>query len=116
MIRRPPRSTLFPYTTLFRSLSAGGPGLGWDGGPISGHTLFADIGSNIPCGPENECDDTLVRVADTGQLNIQIGDADAPESQDLDLFLYESNEEGEAGELLKSSVEAASEESKIGRA
>src|SRR5438132_4253506 len=26
MIRRPPRSTLFPYTTLFRSLGAG---LGW---------------------------------------------------------------------------------------
>src|SRR2546425_9494012 len=25
MIRRPPRSTLFPYTTLFRSLSRGGP-------------------------------------------------------------------------------------------
>src|SRR5258707_9759509 len=24
MIRRPPRSTLFPYTTLFRSLCAGG--------------------------------------------------------------------------------------------
>src|SRR2546427_1436131 len=28
MIRRPPRSTLFPYTTLFRSLSIGG-GVGW---------------------------------------------------------------------------------------
>src|SRR5436190_13008376 len=27
MIRRPPRSTLFPYTTLFRSLSAGSPSL-----------------------------------------------------------------------------------------
>src|SRR2546430_10347890 len=27
MIRRPPRSTLFPYTTLFRSLGAA-PGLG----------------------------------------------------------------------------------------
>src|SRR5574341_2561653 len=27
MIRRPPRSTLFPYTTLFRSLSAAGPAL-----------------------------------------------------------------------------------------
>src|SRR3712207_7861098 len=27
MIRRPPRSTLFPYTTLFRS-----PGIGHDGG------------------------------------------------------------------------------------
>src|SRR5256885_6171954 len=26
MIRRPPRSTLFPYTTLFRSLSPGGSG------------------------------------------------------------------------------------------
>src|SRR3712207_485814 len=25
MIRRPPRSTLFPYTTLFRSMSTGGP-------------------------------------------------------------------------------------------
>src|SRR6266446_6270288 len=25
MIRRPPRSTLFPYTTLFRSLRGGGP-------------------------------------------------------------------------------------------
>src|SRR5438132_9040448 len=27
MIRRPPRSTLFPYTTLFRSCSIGFPGL-----------------------------------------------------------------------------------------
>src|SRR2546430_11490124 len=26
MIRRPPRSTLFPYTTLFRSLAPGRPG------------------------------------------------------------------------------------------
>src|SRR2546422_8558845 len=26
MIRRPPRSTLFPYTTLFRSLNLGRPG------------------------------------------------------------------------------------------
>src|SRR5258708_15185186 len=25
MIRRPPRSTLFPYTTLFRSLTSGAP-------------------------------------------------------------------------------------------
>src|SRR2546429_4238155 len=27
MIRRPPRSTLFPYTTLFRSLLAGAEGI-----------------------------------------------------------------------------------------
>src|SRR5256885_7267397 len=26
MIRRPPRSTLFPYTTLFRSFAPDGPG------------------------------------------------------------------------------------------
>src|SRR5438552_13659070 len=26
MIRRPPRSTLFPYTTLFRSILGAGPG------------------------------------------------------------------------------------------
>src|SRR2546430_10848142 len=31
MIRRPPRSTLFPYTTLFRSLS------GWQGRVSGGH-------------------------------------------------------------------------------
>src|SRR3712207_6850222 len=35
MIRRPPRSTLFPYTTLFRSPAAGGrfvTALDWDYG------------------------------------------------------------------------------------
>src|SRR5256885_12047280 len=30
MIRRPPRSTLFPYTTLFRSLSGGVSAGDWD--------------------------------------------------------------------------------------
>src|SRR2546427_3054483 len=30
MIRRPPRSTLFPYTTLFRSAVRGPPGQGRD--------------------------------------------------------------------------------------
>src|SRR5258708_12337776 len=30
MIRRPPRSTLFPYTTLFRSAKEGEAGLGQD--------------------------------------------------------------------------------------
>src|SRR5256885_12992948 len=42
MIRRPPRSTLFPYTTLFRSLAedgkflAGGEYGGADGSHVSG--------------------------------------------------------------------------------
>src|SRR3712207_7088713 len=30
MIRRPPRSTLFPYTTLFRSLASARPGHTFD--------------------------------------------------------------------------------------
>src|SRR5260370_9382152 len=36
MIRRPPRSTLFPYTTLFRSLSAVPGAHGPHGEPIEG--------------------------------------------------------------------------------
>src|SRR3712207_7320762 len=39
MIRRPPRSTLFPYTTLFRSLDDG------DGGPVElGDQLKGRVG------------------------------------------------------------------------
>src|SRR3712207_7843570 len=42
MIRRPPRSTLFPYTTLFRSLCAIVRELPWGGGtcPVASE-LFA---------------------------------------------------------------------------
>src|SRR2546430_4332657 len=40
MIRRPPRSTLFPYTTLFRSLMAAATGGVWQG--------FANIGTVGP--------------------------------------------------------------------
>src|SRR2546430_15670549 len=36
MIRRPPRSTLFPYTTLFRSHLRGALGLGGDSGDGDG--------------------------------------------------------------------------------
>src|SRR3712207_7479586 len=44
MIRRPPRSTLFPYTTLFRSTMAekvGFIGLGVMGRPMAGHIIEA---------------------------------------------------------------------------
>src|SRR5256885_4669737 len=40
MIRRPPRSTLFPYTTLFRSIRVRGQRIG-GGGP--GHSDAAEI-------------------------------------------------------------------------
>src|SRR3989454_9777135 len=44
MIRRPPRSTLFPYTTLFRSafISTGGPKPNFIGVTHLGDNLFAN--------------------------------------------------------------------------
>src|SRR2546422_5845424 len=50
MIRRPPRSTLFPYTTLFRSeLRAGAvsPGLSFDAARASQPALWT-VGSDSP--------------------------------------------------------------------
>src|SRR3712207_8865555 len=40
MIRRPPRSTLFPYTTLFRSVS-----------PIPAHSVLLSSGDVLPPAP-----------------------------------------------------------------
>src|SRR2546430_7520053 len=42
MIRRPPRSTLFPYTTLFRSRA--GHGLGFDVAEIAYHAVPVEVG------------------------------------------------------------------------
>src|SRR3712207_9304484 len=47
MIRRPPRSTLFPYTTLFRSLAPGGDVA--HGVPQSGRTISPS--SVVTAGP-----------------------------------------------------------------
>src|ERR1044072_8722157 len=46
MIRRPPRSTLFPYTTLFRSISYSlmRIGTGWVLGTIAGVAVGFSIG------------------------------------------------------------------------
>src|SRR5260221_13777397 len=41
MIRRPPRSTLFPYTTLFRSLSR----------PCASHGVIASVNNSLVCFP-----------------------------------------------------------------
>src|SRR2546427_8108966 len=43
MIRRPPRSTLFPYTTLFRSLRQEHPG-GREGSPLHRNQLRLGAG------------------------------------------------------------------------
>src|SRR2546422_3204757 len=42
MIRRPPRSTLFPYTTLFRSLAAANTVVNLAGNPAKGRPARAD--------------------------------------------------------------------------
>src|SRR5690349_22152339 len=49
MIRRPPRSTLFPYTTLFRSRRGGCITLPTQYGDQSySHTAFASITQEVP--------------------------------------------------------------------
>src|SRR2546421_4830600 len=57
MIRRPPRSTLFPYTTLFRSLeivhAADHPGRG---AALGGRFLTGEQGRGQRCGDEREED------------------------------------------------------------
>src|SRR3712207_7371764 len=68
MIRRPPRSTLFPYTTLFRSARAQRPGV--PGRPAVGEEVAAAVG--LPDDPGGE------RVA-------LVGDDDRARTVDGDL-------------------------------
>src|SRR2546426_7212070 len=57
MIRRPPRSTLFPYTTLFRSTRTSWGRLG-AGGPSS--LLLAQTSGRLALGPEIDPRPTVV--------------------------------------------------------
>src|SRR3712207_7354647 len=65
MIRRPPRSTLFPYTTLFRSRVAR-PGLGVLGpetrGLLAGRDLAAEVAGELQ--REREVEQPLDRRAE----------------------------------------------------
>src|SRR3712207_6916656 len=76
MIRRPPRSTLFPYTTLFRSTRVG------EVRPVSLAPFRPDAGSNSVCGtwvaasvrPQNEegfvCQDRKSTRLNSSHANI----------------------------------------------
>src|SRR2546426_6300798 len=62
MIRRPPRSTLFPYTTLFRSRSAS-PTTTWNGrADRSRRSSWTGRGRQRPQEPRSLVDDVLDRV------------------------------------------------------
>src|SRR5258707_4017678 len=70
MIRRPPRSTLFPYTTLFRSISAGGAAIkpGTDRVlTFSGHSSIT-----VPPGAPVLSDSVDLKAADLASLAISI--------------------------------------------
>src|SRR3712207_8822584 len=61
MIRRPPRSTLFPYTTLFRSLAAAGGG--GDAGRAARHGLHHRAHAAALLRFRGDGDETLCRGA-----------------------------------------------------
>src|SRR3712207_7679214 len=61
MIRRPPRSTLFPYTTLFRSVRAcwSAP---WSTSPQTATPSITCMGTSCPCSrPANRQSDRVTR-------------------------------------------------------
>src|SRR5256885_5179374 len=70
MIRRPPRSTLFPYTTLFRSA---GDLVGGDGHPDAAAVhQDADLRPPLRHGPGSRRGEVRV-VAGTGALAAEVG-------------------------------------------
>src|SRR2546427_12361943 len=74
MIRRPPRSTLFPYTTLFRSPSDPTPEVG-GGSPLAG--AFASLG--LEAEPEFTAPGEATRpAADSISLDAVFGEAAPP--------------------------------------
>src|SRR3712207_8750219 len=85
MIRRPPRSTLFPYTTLFRSKGAravtGGSAVEGEG-RFYEPTILADVDHSMRCMTEETFGPSLpvmrvgdaeeaVRLADDGAYGLQ---------------------------------------------
>src|SRR3712207_5414959 len=67
MIRRPPRSTLFPYTTLFRSPGRRGAGLGLLLAVGPAHRPLLVLGSAVPGWPATLAPLVALRVAHWGR-------------------------------------------------
>src|SRR3712207_7217656 len=73
MIRRPPRSTLFPYTTLFRSEIGGHDGLPAQGGGASATSTSGPPNMSLPMvrclAPRDEMDHTASGDRKSTRLN-----------------------------------------------
>src|SRR5688572_30895034 len=68
MIRRPPRSTLFPYTTLFRSARVEGPPVGEPGGPAGDGARLPDRRAGQP-----DAERDHARLSPPGDQNLAAG-------------------------------------------
>src|SRR2546430_10656875 len=69
MIRRPPRSTLFPYTTLFRSLVGQQPPHRRGGGPVHRRPDLASLAESALLAPGGEGDSGKRRDRKSTRLN-----------------------------------------------
>jgi hypothetical protein len=85
------------------ALDPGGAAYTWTGGPISGAAATTDVGDTVPCGPGKECDETLLKTSDRGQINVKTDSADN-KAADMDLYVYQSDATGKEGKFLKSSA------------
>src|SRR2546427_1467319 len=67
MIRRPPRSTLFPYTTLFRSPTIYDKDFAKEGGLLEYGASFPDMYRRVP-----SYVDRILRGAKPGDLPVEL--------------------------------------------
>src|SRR3712207_6856411 len=82
MIRRPPRSTLFPYTTLFRSVPAGHLLLVVDG---PGHATVVVVGVGATVGlparivvpPDHRCVDRIEEAGEEDRKSTRLNSSHA---------------------------------------
>src|SRR3712207_8152141 len=73
MIRRPPRSTLFPYTTLFRSQLGPGPGAVLRGEEVEQHGVVVGAGDDAQQGAGGRGGELQAELAVHDRDAVEIG-------------------------------------------
>src|SRR5256884_4070063 len=91
MIRRPPRSTLFPYTTLFRSI------VKYDGVLLGVGGHLHDYGRQIVL-------EDLTRKETVARLDAKVNEKGLLESVPVQLFVQQGGYKFSAGDILKTSA------------